>query len=77
LRTASAGPLPLLEPLLEREPFERCDFGFAVFDFGLAAFLAAFGLVDFDGDFPFDCGFDLVDDPALFGADRFCDLALV
>jgi hypothetical protein len=45
-------PAPLeLEELLERTPFELCDFDAT--DFGFAAFLAAFGFVAFD----FDDGF--------------------
>jgi hypothetical protein len=87
LRTASAGLEPLLEPFelgdfaFEPDDLERDDFGFAAFlaafgfavlvfaDFGFAALAFAF-----DCDFGFD-DFDLLDDPALFGADRF--LALV
>jgi hypothetical protein len=81
LRTASTGLAPPLEPLplLERELLELFDF--EADDFGFAAFLAAFGfVVDFDlafDVFDLDCGFDFVDDFALFDADRFFDWVFV
>jgi len=82
--------LPPLEPLLEPfelgafafelADLELDDFGFARFavDFGFARFAvfdfeAALGFAfDFDCDFGFD--FALLDDPALFDADRFLGL---
>jgi hypothetical protein len=81
---------PLLEPFelgafaFELADLELDDFGFARFavfgfvdldfvDFTDFDFEAALGLAfDFDCDFGFD--FALVDEPALFGADRFLGL---